>query len=73
MNVLGTILTLLCLGACGPVAPTLDGTDFTAGWGQSRQVNRDVAAIMQGIDRAKAENERLSRAARDPALARPGS
>lgn len=73
MNLLATVLTLLCLGACGPTADSDATSGYRLGWGQSRQVARDVEAMMRGIDRARAEDGRLARAARDPAVARPGS
>ncbi len=73
MNFLTTVLTLLCLGACGPTQSANDPSGYGLGWGQNRRVAHDVEAIQRGIDQARAENERLARAARDPAIARPGS
>lgn len=73
MHLLATVLTLLCLGACGPTPEAGQTTVYRGGWGQNRQVARDVDAILQGIEQARAENGRLARAARDPAVARPGS
>jgi hypothetical protein len=70
MNLLATFLTLLCLGACGPMAAdNQDAGIHRSGWGQDRRVARDVDAIVQGIQHARAENGRLQR---DPAVARPG-
>jgi hypothetical protein len=73
MHVLATILTLLCLGACGPLPDAKEPSVSRSGWGQSQMVARDVEAIMQGVERARAENGQQARAARDPAVARPGS
>ena len=69
MNLLATVLTLLCLGACGPIGTGHEEGAYHAGWGQDRRVVRDVEAMVQGIQHARAENPRLQR---EPAVARPG-
>lgn len=69
MNFLASVLTLLCLGACGPIADGHDAGAYRAGWGQDRRVARDVEAIIQGIQQARAENPRDQQ---EPAVARPG-
>jgi hypothetical protein len=73
MHVLATLLTLLCLGACGPIAQTPNSGVAHSGWGQNQLVARDVEAIMQGIQRAREERNQEARAAPDPSVARPGS
>lgn len=73
MHILAFVLMLLCLGSCSSTPVDGQSTVYRSGWSQDRQVQRDVAAIIQGIQRARAEDERLARAARDPGAARPGS
>ena len=69
MNFLATVLTLLCLGACGPMADGRDASAYRAGWGQDRRVVRDVEAMLQGIQQARAESLRDQQ---EPSVARPG-
>jgi hypothetical protein len=73
MNLLTTLLTLLCLGACGPIAGSDDAASLRSPWGQDRRVARDVEAMMHGIDLARSEETRVARITPNPAIARPGS
>ncbi|MBN8872811.1 MAG: hypothetical protein J0H67_08245 [Rhodospirillales bacterium] len=73
MHILAFVLMLLCLGSCGSNSADGQTSVYRSGWAQDRQVQRDVEAIVRGIERARAENDRLARAARDPGSARPGS
>jgi hypothetical protein len=72
MNLLTTFLTLLCLGACGPIGGGDDAVSWRSPWGQDRRVARDVEAMMHGIDLARSEDTRIARAGPNPAIARPG-
>lgn len=55
-------LGLLCLAACGGMASSDYGdSDGGPGW-HSVQVQRDVEAIMQGMNHARAQSEAVARA-----------
>jgi hypothetical protein len=57
------LLGLLCLAGCGGGAAlsSSDGPDEGFGW-RSLQVQRDVEAITQGMNHARAQSEAVARA-----------
>ncbi len=59
---LAAALTMvLCLGACASFqSDSEQGFMDQIGW-QHQQVTRDVAAILQGMDQARAQQERVAR------------
>ena len=62
MRAAAGFLGLLCLAGCGGMASS-DYGDASSGFGwHSVQVQRDVEAIMQGMNHARAQSEAVARA-----------
>lgn len=62
MRVTATLLCLLCLAGCGAL-PSLSSNGADEDYGsRSLQVQRDVEAITQGMNHARAQSEAVARA-----------
>ncbi len=63
MRFIAVLLTVLCLGACSTVqSGSEQGFVDQAGW-EHQQAILDADAILQGMNQARAQNERLAKQA----------